>query len=191
MNNPNYSKCTETVTEDDIKGGLEDGLDRSPKRAPRSTEIGRILAAARVRASINAIEMAEKLSISTSYLSMIERGKRDLPRSLLMKITNIIEIPPDDIKALWAKAKPSNKKIISDFQIAPEISNNAYKQEIVTALCRALSRPDVHVSDVFKGDKHSISFETSSEESSIFKLPMIFNIEVKDHYECDRGRPKD
>lgn len=56
--------------------------------------LGRAIKMSRVGADLTQGELAEKAGISVSYLSLLERGKRDPSVSTVCKIAEALEIPP-------------------------------------------------------------------------------------------------
>lgn len=57
------------------------------------TDIGKAIKTARIQKNMNQTELAELAGISTSYLSLIERNKRDPKMAALQKIAAALNIP--------------------------------------------------------------------------------------------------
>ena len=55
--------------------------------------LGKAIKLSRIRRELNQSELAKKAGISVSYLSLLERGKRDPSFSTVEGIANALEIP--------------------------------------------------------------------------------------------------
>ena len=60
-------------------------------------QIGHKIKARRRKLGISQVNLSEKLSISPSYLNLIESGKRKISVDLLLKLTNELDIEISDI----------------------------------------------------------------------------------------------
>lgn len=56
-------------------------------------KIGQVVKLYRVKCGLTLAELAVQSDMSVSYLSLIERGRRDLPMSTLYRLANALDVP--------------------------------------------------------------------------------------------------
>lgn len=89
-------------------------------------------------------DMAKKLGVTSSYLSAVENGKRNVPQDWLTKITNLYSLSIEE-QAELKQAEQDSKTIIKiDFE---NYSNE--DKNILMALARELN-------DLDEGDRNKI-----------------------------------
>ncbi len=67
----------------------------SPKR--KKLEVGSILREFRLRAELSQDKLADRMDVSTSYISMLESGKRYPSIEMLIRIATALEAVPGDM----------------------------------------------------------------------------------------------
>lgn len=154
------------------------GTNTETDRRQVSTDIGRILAAARVRADMSALQLAEKVGMSTSYLSMIERGKKPLRREILKNILVHLEIPEDDLTILRRQAERGHGKQFTHAVTDENITNDVNKEELVYAFARAIADKNLHVKDELFSP-HGAEIELTCSEGLIGDLKTPLKIDIK------------
>lgn len=80
----------------------------------RVTNFGKYLRKLRIDKEEKLEDMADKLSVSSAYLSAIELGKRNIPQDMLYKIANIYNLSEDNISDLKYIIFTSQKTIRVD-----------------------------------------------------------------------------
>lgn len=76
-----------------------------------ATELGKLLRHIRLDRDEYLKDMAGKLGITSSYLSAIENGKRDMPSNLVRKISDIYDLSSDMSERLDEFAGKLKKKV--------------------------------------------------------------------------------
>lgn len=61
-------------------------------------------------------DMADKLGVTSSYLSAIENGKRNVPQQWIKKITELYDLNDAEAHELKVSARESQKTIKIDFE---------------------------------------------------------------------------
>lgn len=98
-----------------------------------ATKFGRELRKIRVYRDENLTHMAQKLKISTAYLSAIENGNRPIPEDLINKIKDSYMLKEDEIKEL------EKSKIETSDTITLDLSNlNDKQKDLIYVLTRKL-----------------------------------------------------
>ena len=67
--------------------------------------IGKAIKLCRTQRGLSQVELAEKIGISVSYLSLVENGKRDIKISTLANIADTLQVPLPIIVFLSADEK--------------------------------------------------------------------------------------
>jgi len=76
-----------------------------------ATDLGKLLRRIRLDKDEYLKDMASNLDITSSYLSAIENGKRDMPRKLIGKIGDIYGLSSDTLEKLEEYAGKLKKKV--------------------------------------------------------------------------------
>lgn len=76
------------------------------------TKLGKNLRILRIKHDENLYDMASKLGISTSYLSSIENGLRNMPLELLKKIRVFYSLSNDQFQELKREADEQQKSLM-------------------------------------------------------------------------------
>lgn len=66
--------------------------------------IGNAIQLARTKRKLSQAELAKRANISVSYLSLLERSKRDPPLSTLMQVANALRMPIEILFFLGAES---------------------------------------------------------------------------------------
>ncbi|MDR9857830.1 helix-turn-helix transcriptional regulator [Paenibacillus sp. VCA1] len=69
-------------------------------------------------------EMADKLNVTSSYLSAVETGKRNIPHDWLEKITNLYELDIEQVEKLKSAIEGSQLSVKIDLQEASSKDRN-------------------------------------------------------------------
>lgn len=101
------------------------------------TEFGKTLRKLRVDYDETLNAMAEKLSITASYLSAIEYGKRNIPIDLIKKLTSIYELNNNKQSELYKAYDKSINRI--EIKLP---SNNICKRNLALQFAKKLSDMD-------------------------------------------------
>ena len=75
------------------------------------TEFGKLCRIIRMQADDNLGDMAEKLSIKSSFLSAIENGKRNVPKGLCEEIKGLYDLQEKDYNDLLEAAEKSKTQV--------------------------------------------------------------------------------
>lgn len=75
------------------------------------TELGKILRIIRINTGDSMRGMAEKLSLSASYLSAIENGKRNVPEKFEEKITSVYNLSEKDVTNLRDAISQTSERV--------------------------------------------------------------------------------
>lgn len=102
----------------------------------KTTELGKYLRKLRIDHGEVMKEMADKLGITTSYLSAIELGKRTPQEDLIEKVAGQYELPSDQKRRLLFAMTAS----LSEIKLNLE---NASQADRSLALCFARSLPQM------------------------------------------------
>ena len=101
------------------------------------TEFGKALRKLRIDRGEILKTMAEKLTMTSSYLSAIECGKRNIPDDLIQRLSSIYDLSEKEQQDL---AEARDKSIKS---IEIELStNNAYKRDLALQFARKFDDMD-------------------------------------------------
>lgn len=103
----------------------------------RITEYGRVLRIIRMQQCELLKDMADKLKMTSSYLSAIENGKRSIPKNLTNKIVSLYNLDALDAKKLKEAEKVSMLSITVDLK---EMSGE--QQELAIAFAKKLGTLD-------------------------------------------------
>src|SRR5690606_20172769 len=98
----------------------------------------KIFAGPRIRRIRNArgltqTAMAEALGISPSYLNLIERNQRPLTVQLLLKLSSVYRIDPDELQGEAGQAVASLREVFADPLLAGELPGDQELVEIAQA----------------------------------------------------------
>ncbi len=104
-----------------------------------NTKIGQKIKVFRKKLGLQANKLAEQLSISASYLNLIESGKRNIDADLLLKICQELRIELSDLKSekdldirnskiAITKFSSKNNLNVSDLKIGPKIK--AFRRQL-------------------------------------------------------------
>ena len=69
-------------------------MPRVKQSRPTLKAFGDNLRSARQRAKLTQVELADKLDVSVSYVSLLERGARNPPLLRLLEVARSIGVPP-------------------------------------------------------------------------------------------------
>lgn len=95
------------------------------------TEFGKALRKLRIDRGEILKTMAEKLNMTSSYLSAIECGKRNIPSDLISKLASIYDLTEEEQEIL----SEARDKSLSSIEI--ELStNNAFKRDLALQFAR-------------------------------------------------------
>lgn len=98
------------------------------------TEFGKILRKLRIDRNETLKTMAEKLNITSSYLSAIERGKRAIPVSLPDRLTSIYRLDIREQNKLHKAYDESIDRVI--IKLPP---NNIYKRNLALVFAKEIN----------------------------------------------------
>jgi transcriptional regulator with XRE-family HTH domain len=112
------------------------------------TDFGKILRIIRINRGESAKEMAEKLNISTSYLSAIENGKRNIPKetvNLILTLYNLSDKESENLRRAVMVSSGSMKIDLTDLtekkkQAIIALTKKDLDEEIVDKLCQILNK---------------------------------------------------
>lgn len=80
-------------------------------------DIGKAILLCRTRRGLSQAKLAERIGCSVSYLSLLENGRRDPPISMIEKIANALQVPPNILIFLAADTNDLvgiNKELAGD-----------------------------------------------------------------------------
>lgn len=101
------------------------------------TEFGKVLRKLRIDRGEILKTMAEKLGMTSSYLSAIECGKRNIPADLTDKLVSIYDLSAEEQQEL------SKARDLSIKSIELELStNNAFKRDLALQFARKFNDMD-------------------------------------------------
>lgn len=103
----------------------------------RVNEYGRFLRVLRIKNDEVLLDMARKLGITSSYLSAIENGKREIPEWMSERIVSLYKLDDGEIETLKKAEEHSITQIKIDLQTV-----NSEKQELAFAFARKLENMD-------------------------------------------------
>lgn len=119
------------------------------------TEFGKMLRVIRIQNNEVMYDMANKMSVTSSYLSAIENGKRSIPRNFIDKLVHVYGLSVDDRLDLMSAADLSAQVV--KFNISQE---SEFKKELVVSFARSFDDLDEttikklqHTLNSFKGGK--------------------------------------
>ena len=98
------------------------------------TEFGKLCRIIRMQADDNLGDMAEKLSIKSSFLSAIENGKRNVPKGLCEEIKGLYDLQEKDYNDLLEAAEKSNRDLVISFARKFGELDKADKEKIMLIL---------------------------------------------------------
>lgn len=101
------------------------------------TDYGKLLRNLRMNSGELLKHMADKLGMSSSYLSAIENGKRSIPHYLTDKISKIYNLDRDSVRALRAAERKSIREITLNLE-----SSDEETQDIAIAFAKKLNTLD-------------------------------------------------
>ena len=90
-----------------------------------NTELRKFLSKLRIDHGQSLIKMSEKIGYSASYLSLIERGERTIPKEFVQKIAEIYKLNQAQSIALIKAISKSTSEIVIDMK-----SLNAEQKEL-------------------------------------------------------------
>lgn len=91
-------------------------------------------------------ELARKLEIAPSYLSDIERGKRNAPsKELLVKMITTLALSEEEQYKFYDFAKEGKKT-----PIAEDVKETIIEDERITILCRKIMKKEINIDDILK-----------------------------------------
>lgn len=90
-----------------------------------NTELRKFLSKLRIDHGQSLIKMSEKIGYSASYLSLIERGERTIPKGFVQKIAEIYKLNQAQSIALIKAISKSTSEIVIDMK-----SLNAEQKEL-------------------------------------------------------------
>lgn len=83
------------------------------------TDLGKLLRILRINKGDNAKDMADKLSISPTYLSAIENGKRNVPQSFLESLKGAYELSLTELNGFKSAIAKLTSKVEIDMTDLP------------------------------------------------------------------------
>lgn len=95
------------------------------------TEFGRLLRKIRIEQSLLLKDMADRLGMTSAYLSAIELGKKNIPENLVDKIATIFCLAPSEKEKLSSSVEQSQPAIKLDLS-----SSNAEQRDLVMHFAR-------------------------------------------------------
>ena len=130
--------------------------------------VRKILAGARVRSGIKATELARKLGISPSGLSMIENGERPLKLDLFLKIKEIVPLLEEEETELGKKVQTGADflKRLAQQVFTDEIVQSPKKTEALVSFARMLSE-DHTIDEFIAGMTDKVHFESNFASSKL------------------------
>ena len=108
----------------------------------------------RQKLGISLREVARRIEIEPSYLSDIERGRRNAPaKDKLEKLASILEIPESEQYKFYDLAK-----VGKSVEIAEDVKDIISENDKIPALCRIIKEKgtniDKLIKEIEKGDKN-------------------------------------
>ena len=95
------------------------------------SDIGKILQKLRRDKNITQEELAEKIDISTNYLSKVERGLCVLNTESFLKIANVLSFSLEDFGIQTSSEDETKNELIKRILSAPNEKIDAYKKAIM------------------------------------------------------------
>lgn len=99
------------------------------------TEFGKFLRKIRIDRTEYLKDMAEKLGVTSSYLSAVENGKRNATEALVRKICKLYGLSPDEARNLQYLAAISNQEVQINIK-----NESALKKELAVSFARRFSK---------------------------------------------------
>lgn len=100
---------------------------------------GQFVRTARLKVHLNLSEMASALSVSPSYLSAAEFGRRQVPSEWLPKIAKILNLDAEDVSALNKVAMQSNSRNRGVIEVSLD-QLSPLQEEVALEFARKLRR---------------------------------------------------
>lgn len=103
---------------------------------------GQCLREARLRASLTQVQLAERIGVTSQYISALEQDQKKNPsRKVIRRIGEVLDIPFEAL-LFGGDAKPGLSE--SDVIIARQIRDlpAQYRNEILTIIIRAMAETD-------------------------------------------------
>ena len=100
------------------------------------TEFGRFIRKYRIDKSIFLKDMADKLGVTSAFLSAIETGNKPIPLDIEEKILSYFEMTPQE------KSDLLNAVDATRTHVSIKVSNNKLEQQLVGAFRRQLNTLD-------------------------------------------------
>lgn len=88
------------------------------------TKISEELRKLRISLNENLKDMADKLEVSSAFLSAVENGKKNLPDGLLVKLKDIYSLSDKEVEDLKNAALVSQKTISINLEKTNELQKN-------------------------------------------------------------------
>ena len=93
-------------------------------------KLGRAIKVARARKGWNQIDLANKLEVSATYISLLERDKRDPSWSLVNRVADALEVPlPVLLLLAQSSEKTKGERLAVKSILANELLSLALTQE--------------------------------------------------------------
>ena len=89
------------------------------------TTLSRILKMIRLENGEVLRDMAEKLGVTASYLSAVEKGRRDMPKEWIQKIRKLYDVDEKTLERIKVAAEELKKSLKLDLQGASEAQRGA------------------------------------------------------------------
>lgn len=95
------------------------------------TEFGRLIRKIRIDRSLLLKEMADRLGVTSAYLSAVELGKKNIPQDLVNKICEVFNLKPEEKIQLNESVESSQPNLKIDLT-----SSTAEQRELVLHFAR-------------------------------------------------------
>lgn len=102
-----------------------------------ATKFGKVIRELRLEQNINLKEMAEKLDVTSSHISALELGKKNVPDSFLLKIRDFFSL---DFVA-YEKLKQTAKESVTTLKIDLK-KDDEFERSLVTQFARTYKTLD-------------------------------------------------
>jgi len=146
---------------------------------PIAEQAARVLASVIARSGKSKSGLSDELGMSSSYLSMVEGGKRALPRSKLLEIRELCDMPRADFDLLWSYASRGNGKEFDDVVRDDAIIGDLYKEDFVYSLCKKLSDPSVDLEPSYQDSENVLTLKLDGEFMGNYQREAVVTIQIK------------
>jgi len=110
------------------------------------SKFGDLIKELRTNKGLSLREFARQLNIAPSYVSDIERGKRNAPsKELLEKMLSILNVSEEKIYKFYDYAKEGKETPIPE-----DVKNAILEDERLTVLCRKIKNNEINIDDLLK-----------------------------------------